>query len=380
MDEPQHGIARTPPAPLGDLSTTAVHAGRPPREPDAPLNAPIVPASAFIAGGPMEYARDAAPTTAALEAAIGALEGGFATCFASGMAAANAVMDLVPAHGVVVAPTEAYTGVAVRLRELRDAGRIDLRTVDVTDAGAITRACDGAALLWLESPTNPLMDVADVPAAIASAHRAGAQCVVDNTFATPVLQRPLADGADFVLHSLTKAISGHSDLLGGAVVTGDAGLAEQLRQRRVFLGGAPSAFDAFLALRGLRTLPLRVERAQASARDLAEHLSRHPAVGRVRYPGWGTMLAIELASVEACDELAARVRTWTHATSLGGVESLLERRRRWAKEAHSVPETLMRLSVGIENIADLWADLEQALEGLPAAPGSTDQADRADRA
>lgn len=344
-----------------DLSTIAVHAGRPERSPDAPLNAPIVPASSFVAGGPMEYARDAAPTTEALEALIGALEGGHATCFASGMAAANAVMDLVPPGGTVVAPNEAYTGVAVRLRELRDAGRIGLRTVDVADAAAIARACDGAALLWLESPTNPLMDVADLPRAIADAHASGARVVVDSTFATPVLQRPLSDGADLVLHSVTKALAGHSDLLGGAVVAADPVLAEEVRGRRVFLGGAPSAFDCYLAMRGIRTLALRVERAQASAQVLAARLAAHPAVQRVRYPGWGTMLAIELADVAACDALASRVRTWTHATSLGGVESLLERRRRWAKEAPSVPEALMRLSVGIEHVEDLWRDLEQAL-------------------
>lgn len=311
----------------------------------------------------MEYARDAAPTTAALESLIGALEGGHATCFASGMAAANAVMDLVPTGGIVVAPNEAYTGVAVRLRELRNAGRIGLRTVDVTDAPGIAMACEGAALLWLESPTNPLMDVADLPRAIADAHAAGARVVVDSTFATPVLQRPLADGADLVLHSVTKALAGHSDLLGGAVVAADLDLAEQVRERRVFLGGAPSAFDCYLAMRGIRTLTLRVERAQTTAQILAARLAEHPTVTRVRYPGWGTMLAIELPDLAACDALAAKVRIWTHATSLGGVESLLERRRRWAKEAVSVPETLMRLSVGIEHVEDLWRDLEQALAG-----------------
>lgn len=342
--------------------TITVTAGRPAATPDAPLNPPIVPASTFHAGGQWEYAREGAPTTAALEAALGALESGAAVAFSSGMAAANAVMDIVPPGGLVVAPSAAYTGVAVRLRELARLERIRLTIVDVEDTDAVAAACEGAAVLWLESPTNPLMQVADLAACIAAGHAAGALVLVDNTFATPMIQRPLELGADLVLHSVTKALSGHSDVLMGAVVAADPDLAEQIRVRRVLLGAAPSAFDCYLALRGLRTLALRVDRGQENARIITTRLQTHPAVSRVRYPGWGTIAAIEMTGgPDAADRLCAAVRLWVHATSLGGVESLLERRRRWPLESETVPEDLVRLSFGIESAEDLWSDLSAAL-------------------
>ena len=343
--------------------TFVVTAGRPPRSPDAPLNTPIVPASSFIAGGPMEYAREDSPSASALEEVIGGLEGGMATVFSSGMAAAGAAMDLVPPGAIVVAPSAAYTGVAVRLRELDSIGRIRLRIVDVDSTAAVVDACDGAHLLWLESPTNPLLQVADLPACIDAAHAAGALALVDNTFATPMLQRPLQDGADIVLHSVTKALSGHSDLLMGALVARDAELAERIRLRRVLLGGSTSAFDCYLALRGIRTLALRIDKAQSSARSITDRLNGHPALSRVRYPGFGTIAAIEVAGGPAAADTVCRLTSiWTHATSLGGVESLLERRRRWALESTTVPESLIRLSFGIEHADDLWADLSGALD------------------
>lgn len=354
-----------PPRDLSGLSpeTVAVAAGRPPAVPGEPLNTPIVPASSFHAGGVHEYARENAPSTDAFELALGALEGGTAVAYSSGMAAANAAMDLVPMGGVVVAPSAAYTGVAVRLRELAALGRIELRIVEADDTDAVLDACRGAALLWIESPTNPLLQVADLPAIVDGAHAAGARVLVDNTFATPILQRPLELGADVVLHSVTKAISGHSDLLMGALVAREADHAELLRVRRVLLGAAPSAFDCFLALRGLRTLALRVERGQSNAREVTARLAAHPAISRVRYPGFGTIAAIELRGDAArADALCHEVQVWTHATSLGGVESLLERRRRWPLESATVPEDLIRLSFGIEAAADLWNDLAAALE------------------
>jgi cystathionine gamma-synthase len=348
---------RTPSA-----ETLAVTAGRPAAGPDQPLNTPIVAASAFHAGGSIEYSREAAPTTSALEEAIGALEGGTAVVFSSGMGAANAAMDLLPMGAVVVAPSAAYTGVAVRLRELDAIGRIALRIVEADDTPAVVAACQGADLLWLESPTNPLVQVADLPVCISAAHDAGAIVLVDNTFATPILQNPLRLGADLVLHSITKALGGHSDLLLGALVATDPGLAEQVRIRRVLLGAAPSAFDCFLALRGIRTLAIRVERAQENARTICARLEGHPSVARVRYPGFGTVAAIEVrGGAAAAEATCAAVRLWIHATSLGGVESLLERRRRWPLESATVPEDLIRLSFGIENVEDLWADLDQAL-------------------
>jgi len=343
-------------------ATLVVAAGRPERVPDAPLNTPIVPASSFHAGGVMEYAREDGPTSAALEDVIGGLERGTATVFSSGMGAANAVMDLVPMGGVVVAPSAAYTGVAVRLRELAEIGRIEMRIVDVDATDAVVAACAGAHLLWLESPTNPLLQVADLPTCISGAHEAGARAIVDNTFATPLLQRPIEDGADFVMHSVTKSLSGHSDLLLGAVVAADPDLAHRIRERRILLGAAPSAFDCYLALRGIRTLSVRVHQAQANARAIAERLEGHPAVERVRYPGFGTIAAIDVrGTAEQADAVCAAARVWTHATSLGGVESLLERRRRWPLESTTVPETLIRLSVGIEDVEDLWSDLDGAL-------------------
>ena len=343
-------------------ATFVVAAGRPERVPDAPLNTPIVPASSFHAGGTMEYAREDSPTAAALETVLGGLDGGIATVFSSGMGAANAVIDLVPMGGVVVAPSAAYTGVAARLRELAAIGRIDLRIVDADDTGQVVSACEGADLLWLESPTNPLLQVADLPACIEGGHRHGARVLVDSTFATPVLQRPIEHGADFVMHSVTKSLAGHSDLLLGAIITADPEQAHVIRERRVLLGAAPSPFDCYLALRGIRTLAIRVERAQDNARVLAERLRTHPGVATVRYPGFGTIIAIDVAgAVEQADAVCAATGVWTHATSLGGVESLLERRRRWPLESRTVPETLLRLSVGIEDVDDLWADLDAAL-------------------
>lgn len=344
------------------LATYVVTAGRPARESGAPLNAPVVLASSFIAGGPPEYAREGTPSMSAVEEVIGGLEGGTAMVFSSGMAAANAVLDLMPHGAKIVAPSSAYTGVAVRLRELAQDGRIRLTIIEADDTAAIASACQDAALLWLESPTNPLLHVADLDACVAAAHGAGARVLVDNTFATPVIQRPLAIGADIVLHSVTKALSGHSDLLMGALVTREPELAEQLRERRVLLGAAPGGFDCYLALRGIRTLALRIERGQANAQVIVDRLRDHPAVAKVRYPGFGTIAAFEpTGDAAGADRICASTRIWTHATSLGGVESLLERRRRWPMESPTVPDHLIRLSFGIEAADDLWADLAQAI-------------------
>jgi cystathionine gamma-synthase len=262
----------------------------------------------------------------------------------------------------VVAPSAAYTGVAVRLRELDERGAIDLCIVDAHDTQGVLTALDGAQVLWLESPTNPMLDLAELEVVIPEARSKGVFTVVDNTFATPILQRPLEWGVDVVLHSVTKSISGHSDLLMGALVTRDAELAEKLRVRRVLLGAAPSAFDCYLALRGLRTLGLRVERAQSNAIAITQAISVHPAITKVRYPGFGTMAAIEVVGgADAAQRVCESVQVWTHATSLGGVESLLERRRRWPLESPRVPDSLIRLSFGIEHESDLRIDLQQAL-------------------
>lgn len=346
------------------VETTVVTAGRPARVPDAPLNTPIVAASSFITGGELGYARDSATTTLALESALGELEGGQATVFASGQAATAAIIDLVPAGGIVVAPDAMYNGSLSRLAELDAAGKLTARLVDVADTAAILAALDGAALVWLEAATNPLLDVVDLATVIAAAHDAGALVAVDNTFTTPLILQPLDLGADFSMHSVTKLIAGHSDMLSGAVITRDPHLAEQVHMRRVMLGAVPSAFDCFLALRGLRTLALRLERAQSTAQRLAEEMRAHPAVRKVRYPGFGTILAIEVATAADADVVCAATTIWTPATSVGGAESLIERRAKYEAESPRVPASLIRLSVGIEHPDDLSADLHAALATL----------------
>jgi cystathionine gamma-synthase len=236
--------------------------------------------------------------------------------------------------------------------------------VDVTDTDAVVAACADAALVWLESPTNPALEVADLETITRAAHDAGAYVVVDNTFATPLLQRPLDLDADLVVHSATKFLSGHADVLLGAVVTRDPELLGVLKNRRDLLGAIPGSLEAWLALRGLRTLHLRVERAQANAQELVRRLGEHPAVGEVRYPGFGAIVAIVLAQgAMAADLLTRKTSLWVHATSLGGVESTFERRRRWKTEAATIPEGLVRMSVGIEDVEDLWDDLRTALDG-----------------
>jgi len=357
-------------------STRAVHAGRGPREPGGPLNPPVVLASSFHEYG---YARnEGSPAWAPLEAAVGALEGGIAVAFASGQAATAAIVEDLPVGARVVAPAAGYTATRQLLAERAAAGRIALRSVEITDTAATLSACDGAQLLWVETPTNPLIGIAELDALCEGARAAGATVVVDTTFATPLLQRPLELGADVAMHSATKFIGGHSDLLLGVASTSDPDRAMRLRHAREMLGSTPGALEAYLALRGLRTLPVRLDRGQSTALMLAQRLAGHPAVSAVHHPGlpddpgheracrlmdgFGAVLAFELhGGAEAADAVCERVSVITHATSLGGVESLIERRSRYAAEV--APPSLLRLSVGCEHPEDLWRDLERALEG-----------------
>ena len=346
-------------------ATVAVTAGRPPREPDQPLNHPIVMASTYVAGGDREYGRYGNPTWSAFEETLGALEGGRALAFSTGMAAVTTVLDLVGHDGLVVAPAHSYTGTLLELADLEGRGRIRTRLVDITDTEAVVAAVEDAALVWFESPTNPALEVADIAAISAAARETGAYVVVDNTFATPVNQRPLSMGADIVVHSATKYLAGHSDALLGAVVTADEQLHGVLKGRRDLLGATPGTLEAFLAARGLRTLHLRMERAQANAAELVRRLEGHPAVQEVRYPAFGAIVSVVLAQgAMAADLLCRKTRLWVHATSLGGVESTLERRRRWKAEPATIPDALVRLSVGIEDVEDLWEDLERCLDDL----------------
>jgi cystathionine gamma-synthase len=322
-------------------------------------------ASTYVAGGAMEYGRYTNPTWEAFETAVGALEGGRCLTFASGLAAVATVLDLVGQGNKVVAPRHAYNGVTMQLADLEARGRGTAVLVDVADTDAVVAAAEDAALVWLESPTNPALEIADIPAIAAGAHAAGAVVVVDNTFATPLLQRPLDLGADLVVHSATKYLAGHSDVLMGAVVTRDDDVYAALKGRRDLIGAIPGAFESWLALRGLRTLDVRVERAQANARELVRRLAGHPAIGEVRYPGFGGIVAIVLTGGAPAGDLVTHSTTlWVHATSLGGVESTFERRRRWQSEPTTIPEGLVRLSVGIEDVEDLWSDLVQALDTL----------------
>ena len=252
---------------------------------------PIVVASNFRAGnlggtGGREYSRNnGTPGWEALEEVVGQLEGGDAVAFASGMGAVAAVFDLVSVGARVMAPTDCYAGVRALLADGQRQGRWQVDLVDVTDTAVAVTAARRADLVWLESPTNPLLDIADLPALCLAARDAGALVAVDNTFATPLLQQPIALGAHIAVHSATKFLGGHSDLLLGLAVADTPQLAGRLRHRREVAGAVPGALETFLVLRGLRTLALRLDQGQRSAATLAERLAEHPTVTRVRYPG-----------------------------------------------------------------------------------------------
>jgi cystathionine gamma-synthase len=344
------------------LSTLAVSQGRPDRQPGAALNSPMTLASAFVAGGASEYGRHANLTWDAFEQALGALEGGRAVSFASGMAAIAAAIDLAQPGSKVVAARHTYYGTVQLLREREELGLLSLQLVDIEDTPAVVDACTDAGLVWIESPTNPALEVADVDAIFAASREAGALVVVDNTFATPLRQRPLDLGADIVVHSASKLLSGHSDVILGAACTRDDDLAQALASRRAVAGAIPGALETFLAVRGMRTLDVRLERAEANARVLAERLASHPDVQECRYPGFGTIISFVTTGGPSHAQAVTEASTLIiHATSLGGVESTWERRRRHAGEPLTVPDALIRLSVGIEHVEDLWADIEAAL-------------------
>ena len=322
------------------------------------MNVAVELSSTYRAGGDVIYGRESNPQWVAFEAAVVALEGGAAgVAFASGMAAIAAVASLVPPRGIVVAPEVAYKGARNLFSALASAGAIELRLVDITDTTAVLTACDGASLLWAESPTNPELGLADL-----AAFRGAAPIVaVDNTFATPLLQRPLSLGADVVVHSATKLLSGHSDVVLGVAVAASEDTAARIRAHRTLHGSIPGPMETFLALRGLRTLPVRLERSSSTAAALVERLRDHEAVDEVRYPGFGQMLAIVVrGGAGAADRVCSSLRLAVHATSLGGVETLIERRGRYAGE-EATPPGLLRVSIGLEHVEDLWADLAQAL-------------------
>ena len=380
--------------------TLVVAAGRPPREHDEPVNPPIVLSSTYFGTGALGdgdrgYGRYANPTWDPFEEALGQLERSAlpGLLYASGLAAVSSALSLLPAGGVLVMPSHSYAGSLVMAGELAQKGFLELRIVDIADTAAVKEQlapqgpnAKAARMLWLESPTNPMLGIADIRELTAAAHAVGAIVVTDNTFSTPLVQQPLALGSDVVLHSVTKYLAGHSDVVLGALVTSNPDIRAALLHNRTIHGGIAGPFESWLALRGLRTLALRVERSQASAAILAERLSTHPLIESIRFPGlptdpgheraktqmtgFGSIVCVQIAPVagldgaDAADKLVRALRLWLPATSLGGVESLIERRRRHTAEPLSVPDNLVRLSVGIENVEDLWADLKQALDSL----------------
>lgn len=381
--------------------TLLVRAARPDHAPDAPVNAPVHFTSTYVGWEPdsvtgrRTYGRSSNPTWDGPEHLLAALEGVPdphqlpALLFSSGMAALSAAVHLVPVGGRLLVPQHAYQGLGSLVQLLQDQGRLSVQGVDITDHDDVAQALRRpTSMLWLESPTNPMLEVPDLAELTRLAHEAGALVVVDNTFATPLLQRPLELGADVVVHSVTKLLAGHSDVVLGAAVTADPQLRQRLLTHRTLQGGIPGPMEAFLALRGMRTLALRLERSQSNAAELARRLDQAAGsdglpVRRVGYPGlpshpqnelaasqmhggFGSVLTLDVgteqgSSAELADEVIAALQLWVPATSLGGVESLAERRRRFSTEPDSVPEGLIRLSVGIEHVEDLWEDLTGAL-------------------
>ena len=352
-----------------------VAAGRPEKKPDGALNPAIALNSTFHEGGPIGYGRYGNEAWSALEEAISVLEGGKTLIFSSGMAAISSVFSLLPQGAIIVAAENGYQGTTTMLKKMHEAKKLEVRFVNLPNTDEVLKALPGAQMLYLESPTNPAIEVVDLPVVIAAGKKTGSIVVVDSTLATPMVQNPLALGADIALHSVTKYLSGHSDVLLGCVVTNDESIFERVEQARRYGGAIPGPFEAWIALRGLRTFALRMQRSQENAMELAKRLEKDPRVLRVRYPGlasdpyheraksfmkgFGAMISFEVkADIAQIDKMCNSSTLITNATSLGGVESIWERRRRWATESHTIPENLIRFSVGIENVDDLWSDIQ----------------------
>lgn len=429
--------------------TFVVSAGRGPHGPNQPVNMPVDFTSTYSyrpgVHAAMDYAREGMPSWSPLEELLAQLEAGTRTShqsqglvttaeehpiqvlpgllFSSGMAAISAVVHLLAPGSHLIMPRHSYMGFSTLAQQMADQGLLTLHRVDIADTeqvlstvhdvSTLASAQDAQVMLWVESPTNPMLEIADLPALLAAAKRRGVLTAVDNTFATPLRQRPLVHGADVVVHSVTKFLSGHSDLIMGAAITADPELHARLHQHRTLHGAIPGPMEVFLALRGVRTLALRLDASESNAGELArrlDELSRDAGLPlrKVNYPGlsshpqhqraaeqlggFGAILTIEVdadrpgaatasdsgqpqsgdsgageritsqrTEAEVADAVLSALALWTPATSLGGVESLAERRRRHPGEPSSVPDGLIRLSVGIEDVEDLFADLLNAL-------------------
>ena len=375
------------------FSTKAIHAGQAPDPTTGAVILPIHPSSTYAQDGVggtrsgYEYSRSANPTRTALQECLAALEGGrHAVAFGSGMGASDVLLRVLLSPGDhIVIPHDAYGGTFRLVDKVLRPWGIEHTPVDLADVAALRAALrPETRAIWCETPTNPLLGIADIAAVADVAREAQARLVVDNTFASPYLQSPLALGADVVLHSTTKYIGGHSDVVGGALITSDDALAEQLLFTQNAVGSVPSPFDAWLTLRGVKTLAVRMERHSDNAERVVAFLTGHPAVAQVYYPGlpehpgheaaakqmrrFGGMVSIRLrGGREAALRVCAATEVFTLAESLGGVESLIEHPGQMthmsvAGSALQVPDDLVRLSVGIEDVDDLVEDLRNALE------------------
>ena len=375
------------------FSTKAIHAGQEPDPTTGAVILPIHPSSTYAQDGVggtrsgYEYSRSANPTRTALQECLAALEGGrHAVAFGSGMGASDVLLRVLLSPGDhIVIPHDAYGGTFRLVDKVLRPWGIEHTPVDLADVAALRAALrPETRAIWCETPTNPLLGIADIAAVADVAREAQARLVVDNTFASPYLQSPLALGADVVLHSTTKYIGGHSDVVGGALITSDDALAEQLLFTQNAVGSVPSPFDAWLTLRGVKTLAVRMERHSDNAERVVAFLTGHPAVAQVFYPGlpehpgheaaakqmrrFGGMVSIRLrGGREAALRVCAATEVFTLAESLGGVESLIEHPGQMthmsvAGSALQVPDDLVRLSVGIEDVEDLVEDLRSALE------------------
>ena len=375
------------------IATKAIHAGQSADPSTGAIMTPVYMTSTFVQSAPSvhqgyEYSRSGNPTRTALEGNLAALESGqFGLAFASGLAAENTLLHLLSSGDHIVTARDVYGGTFRLFDQVWQQLGVRFTTVDAYDLNEIARAIqDNTRLVWLESPSNPLLTCTDIAGAVEIAHSAGAKVVVDNTFATPVLQQPLELGADIVLHSVTKYLGGHSDVIGGAIITNDEELHQRLRFLQNATGAVPGPMDCFLVLRGTKTLAVRMKQHCANAVRIAAHLKSHPEVERVYYPGlpdnpsyhiasqqmsgFGGMVSLELrGDLERNKRFASATKIFALAESLGGVESMINHPASMThasipkaeREKGGLRDTLMRLSVGIEDVDDLIEDLDQAI-------------------
>ena len=364
--------------PSWGVGTRAIHAGQPPEPVTGAVMTPIFQTSTYAqphpGAWPWEYSRTHNPTRSALQAALAALEGAkHGLCFSSGLAAIDTVIRALPTGAKVLCGDDVYGGTYRLFTKEWSRFGLQFTFVDTTDPALVVP--EGTALVWLESPTNPLLKTSDIAAIAQKAHAVGALVVVDNTFATPVFQRPLELGADVVVHSTTKYLNGHSDVIGGVILTSDDALAARYAFLQNAVGAVPGPMDCFLVLRGLKTLHVRMERHQQSARSIVAWLQGRADVARVHYPGFGGMVSFVLkGDLEAATRFVKATRLFTLAESLGGVESLIELPAIMThasipaevRAAIGLDDGLIRLSVGIEEEADLRLDLERAFAAAAA--------------